>query len=100
MSAVKPFRLFLLTAPALLLAACGDGDKADDARTASGQVLQGTISDEMLPLDKVTSEPPLMKESAKAGPSDTASDAAGADAAALDAEQPVVPAAEGAAAGE
>ncbi|KPL69541.1 hypothetical protein SZ64_16440 [Erythrobacter sp. SG61-1L] len=99
MSAVKPVRLILLAMPTLLLAACNGDKKQDDERTASGQVLQGTISDEMLPLDKVTSEPPLMKEGPRAaGPSDAASDASAEDAAALDAQQPAVPAADGGAA--
>ena len=40
----------------LLLAAC---HKADEGRSATGQVLQGTISDNMIPLDKLTSEAPL-----------------------------------------
>lgn len=51
----------LLALPALaLLAACG-GDKpaGDDGRAASGEVLEGTISDEMVPVDRVRSEPPL-----------------------------------------
>ena len=46
----------------LLLAACGD-DAApvseDDGREASGEVLEGTISDAMLPLDEVRSQAPL-----------------------------------------
>ena len=51
-------RLFLAVAPLALLAACGD-DPAGDGRAASGEVLEGTISDAMLPLDRVQSEPPL-----------------------------------------
>ncbi|MXP41833.1 hypothetical protein GRI75_09290 [Altererythrobacter soli] len=47
--------------PLALLAACGDEPAADgDGRSASGQVLEGTISDDMLPLDKLQSEPPLL----------------------------------------
>ncbi|OJW67805.1 MAG: hypothetical protein BGO57_01560 [Sphingomonadales bacterium 63-6] len=80
----------VLAAPALLLAGCGSEKNKDD-RTASGQVLQGSISDEMLPLDTVTSKPPLIKESSGSGPA-AASDAAGEDAEGLDAQQPVVPA--------
>ena len=41
-----------------LLAACGGDAPADDGRAASGEVLEGTISDAMLPLDRVRSEPP------------------------------------------
>lgn len=47
---------------ALLLAACG-GSGEEDERTASGEVLEGSISDAMLPLEQVTSQPPpLMVE--------------------------------------
>jgi len=49
----------ILVLPALaLLAACG-GEASDDGRAASGEVLEGTISDAMLPIDRVRSEPPL-----------------------------------------
>lgn len=62
-------RLLVAVSLALLLAACG-GHKEKDQRTASGQVLQGTISDDMLPLATVTSQPPHMR--AKPSASDTA----------------------------
>ena len=47
-----------------LLAACDSGsDGAADGRTAEGEVLGGTISDEMLPFDTVKSQsPPLRTE--------------------------------------
>ena len=51
-------RLFLALPAFALLAACG-GDAPADGRAASGEVLEGTISDEMLPVDRVRSEPPL-----------------------------------------
>jgi hypothetical protein len=51
-------RLFLALTPLMLLAACGE-EPADEGRAASGEVLEGTISDAMLPLDRVQSEPPL-----------------------------------------
>ena len=51
-------RLFLALAPLALLAACNE-EVSDDSRAASGEVLEGTISDAMLPLDRVQSEPPL-----------------------------------------
>jgi hypothetical protein len=51
-------RLFLALTPLMLLAACGE-ERADEGRAASGEVLEGTISDAMLPLDRVQSEPPL-----------------------------------------
>jgi hypothetical protein len=53
-----------------LLAACG-GDapppESDDARTASGEVLEGTISDAMLPVETLKSQPPLARPSPSAG---------------------------------
>jgi hypothetical protein len=54
---------------ALLIAACGQQPKpaADDSRSAEGQVLGGTISDAMLPLDTVTSQPPPMPAGAAEG---------------------------------
>ena len=52
-------RLFLALAPLALLAACAEDAPADDGRSASGEVLEGTISDAMLPIDTVQSEPPL-----------------------------------------
>ncbi len=51
-------RLFLALIPLALLTACNE-EPADDGRAASGEVLEGTISDAMLPLDRVQSEPPL-----------------------------------------
>lgn len=44
--------------PLALLAACGGGDDADGG-SASGKVLEGTISDDMLPLDTVRAQAPL-----------------------------------------
>ncbi|WEK48138.1 MAG: hypothetical protein P0Y56_07540 [Candidatus Andeanibacterium colombiense] len=81
-----------LLAPALLLGACQK--KADDtALTAKGEVLDGTIKDSQLPLDTLTSQPPLAPSQAKPGAagSEDASDAAlDQDPASLDAEQPAV----------
>lgn len=55
-----------LAAPLFLaLSACGDDAEPvveDDGREASGEVLEGTISDEMLPLDQVRSQPPLLEQ--------------------------------------
>ena len=42
----------------VLLAGCGGDAPADDGRAASGEVLEGSISDDMLPLDRLRSEPP------------------------------------------
>ena len=51
--------------PALILAsACGERtpDRTDDAREAEGEVLGGSISDDMLPLDQVQSQSPPIRE--------------------------------------
>ena len=58
--------------PCLLLAACGGGGDepqgdGGDGRTATGEVLEGSISDAMIPLDQVKSQAPLAKPEAKAG---------------------------------
>jgi hypothetical protein len=72
----------LALAPLVLLAGCDwwEGDEEDD-RTASGQVLEGTISDSMLPLDTVRSQPPLAKSTGGS------SDGGGPDAEATDAPE-------------
>lgn len=52
-------RLILALPVLALLAGCGDDAASGDGRAASGEVLEGTISDAMLPVDRVRSEPPL-----------------------------------------
>jgi hypothetical protein len=81
-------------AAVLLLGACHKGN--DTNRSASGEVLPGTISDNMLPLDKVTSQPPLAAPTGKASgkpgaphaaghaAADSGADAADADTSAAD----------------
>jgi hypothetical protein len=68
----KTIAVVALTA---LLAACDSGaDDAADGRTAEGEVLGGTISDAMLPLDTVKSQsPPLRTEPAGDAEGDDAS---------------------------
>ena len=55
-------RFLLLASTCLALAACGDTAEtpaeADESRDARGEVLGGSISDDMLPLDTVTSQSP------------------------------------------
>ena len=51
-------RLLLALITPILLASCG-GDAADEGAAPTGEVLEGTISDAMLPIDRVQSEPPL-----------------------------------------
>jgi hypothetical protein len=70
-------------APALL-AGCNDDPASDDERTASGQVLEGSASDAMLPLDQVKSTPPLAKSTGSGDGEDGDDDAAEDPAAALD----------------
>ena len=86
---------YLLPIAALgLLAACGDDPAPspdDDDRTASGEILEGTISDAMLPVDRVRSEPPLLRPAAPAaggGSSATAEETAEEDGEAEAAETP------------
>jgi hypothetical protein len=75
-------RLLAAASAALLLAGCGGHKEKEDQRTASGQVLQGTISDDMLPLATVTSQPPRMP--VKRSASNAADDQDDVDEAALD----------------
>lgn len=56
-----------LTAPFLLLAACQGEEKAPAAGTAGGEILPASVSDAMLPLDTVRSQPPLAPRPAAAG---------------------------------
>ncbi|QDH35935.1 hypothetical protein [Porphyrobacter sp. YT40] len=72
-------RLAPLAVLALALAACGDeaAPAAQQGGAASGEVLEGSISDAMIPLDQVTSQAPLAPRQA-------------AQASDLDAEQPEV----------
>ena len=93
---MPPLRLAAL-APLALLAACnGSGEKVPERKTAAGEVLGGSISDSMLPLDTVQSQSPPLRESAgaKGGneTTDTADDSAdGGDEAAPDASPSASP---------
>ena len=81
-----------LLAPLLLtLAGCGlgDGDAGKDA--AAGQVLPGTISDGMVPLDSVRSQGPLAPQPGQGSATDSASDAADAAAEPTDAASTAAP---------
>lgn len=76
----------LLAAGAALLSACGDDaptpESGEDAeRNAQGEVLGGTISDDMLPLDRLRSQSPPLREApatASGAPAPEATDAAAA----------------------
>ena len=77
---------------ALLATACSDDEPAGgdaQAGAASGEVLEGTISDEMLPVDRLRSQPPRLADNA-AGAEDTEE---GDPAAQTDVAQPEQPAA-------
>lgn len=61
MSDLRLSRLVIATVAVALLAACGEETPpSEDSRAATGEVLEGTISDAMLPLDQVRSQPPLI----------------------------------------
>src|SRR5690606_26236584 len=64
--------LIVVAALAPNLAACGGGSGDGDERTASGEVLEGSISDEMLPLDQVTSQPTPLEVERTSSPSEGA----------------------------
>ena len=56
--------LTIVILPAVFaLAACGGQapDRSEDAREAEGEVLGGSISDEMLPLDQLRSQSPVLR---------------------------------------
>jgi hypothetical protein len=81
---------------ALALAACGGtGDEAEGERkTAAGEVLGGSINDDMLPLDTVTSQSPSLRErgnGSPAGSDDEGSAPADADTPADDAASAPAP---------
>lgn len=61
----------ILLVLALSLAACGGAKKQQGAGTAEGEVLPGSASDAMLPLDTVTSQPPLAPKAASADKGET-----------------------------
>ena len=53
------FAALPLLAGTLLLAACGDKAAKGDGGMASSQVLEGTIGDDMIPLEDLRSQAPL-----------------------------------------
>lgn len=56
--------LLAIALPAALLAGCGGGSDDNDDRTATGEVLEASVSDAMIPLEQLESQPPLMRERA------------------------------------
>ena len=70
--------LVMLAAAALLpLSACNS--KPETQAQAGGEILEGSISDAMLPLDTATSQPPLAPKTANTGGSGNDKDAADED---------------------
>ena len=73
-------KLLLPAMAALVLGACNDDPELatnDDGRSASGEVLEGTISDAMIATDELRSQPPLLEAAENTGGTDTGG---GADA--------------------
>jgi hypothetical protein len=66
---------------ALALAACGSDKKDEGAGKAEGQILSGSASDAMLPLDTVRSQAPLAPKAAAAGQDAKEAEATATDAA-------------------
>ncbi|GAA0284055.1 hypothetical protein GCM10009127_26870 [Alteraurantiacibacter aestuarii] len=76
-----------LCGPVLLLAACSDDPDAvqeSDGREASGEVLEGSISDEMIPLDQLQSQAPHLQEVPASGAPTAAADEGDAEPSADD----------------
>ena len=59
-------RTIVFLGAALALASCSDNSapasQQDEAATARGEVLGGSITDDMLPLDTVTSQAPALED--------------------------------------
>ncbi|WP_421990131.1 hypothetical protein [Qipengyuania sp.] len=70
----------VLLAGALLLSACGGDRPAEESaaeaeRGAKGEVIGGTISDEMIPLDRLRSQsPPVRQEQSSSSAAPTSSE--------------------------
>lgn len=70
----------ILPLAALALAACQAEKKPATKGSAGGEVLAGSASDAMLPIDTVRSQPPLApKPTASAGPAKASSSSSSAD---------------------
>jgi hypothetical protein len=57
-------RSLVLIVPLALLAGCHKSAE-NDKRSATGEVLEGTTSDAMIPLGQLTSQPPLLPHQGK-----------------------------------
>ena len=74
------FRPVFLLAASLALAGCQKERTPADAKAAGGEVLPGSASDAMLPLDTVRSQAPLAPKSESSGAPDKAGKPAGKSA--------------------
>ncbi|QYU69716.1 hypothetical protein J4558_06185 [Leptolyngbya sp. 15MV] len=74
--------LAVLAASALALAACDRSDPAqgESGTRAEGEVLGGSISDEMIPLDQLRSQSPPLRPEATGGAAATTGEAAAPEA--------------------
>ena len=84
------YRLLPAAAGLVLLAACGDKAEPQEG-SLQGEVLEGTISDAMVPVDQVKSQAPLAGGSGEESPDEENGPAAARtreQPAAVDAEQP------------
>jgi hypothetical protein len=83
-------RSLILLLPALALAACNNSGPKNDKRSATGEVLQGTTTDAMIPLGQLTSQPPLLPPKGKGAttPEQAADQDNGTDASDADSETP------------
>jgi hypothetical protein len=72
---LRPALIVLLAG--LALSGCQDKKKAAVQGTAGGEVLPGSVSDAMLPIDTVRSQPPLAPKSDANGTKSDKSDAPG-----------------------
>jgi len=58
-------RCLALLVPLVILAGCNKSNPQNDKRSATGEVLQGTTTDAMIPLGQLTSQPPLLPPTGK-----------------------------------
>jgi hypothetical protein len=81
-------QLALALLAGLALAGCQEKKKAEVQGTAGGEVLPGSVSDAMLPIDTIRSQPPLAPKSDASGAKSDKSDAPDKPKAARPTRQP------------
>lgn len=80
-----PLKVLSALPIALALSACSGGGSQNQAARGGGEVLQGSVNDDMLPYDTVRSQPPLAAPEASGAPG---AGAGGGDEAAAQATDP------------